>query len=351
MVDFQVHLVGGVPLASASDVFDTTCRILGTALPRIPDGEVGRPWMGWFSPIITENPFLEKTAEEFRPHPGGYATYRYRLKPGVRAEDVTFTKLRHAEIALESYRIFTDLKSKGRVRQEAKFLCTLAHPIPIIRRYFPDELQPKLEPAFEQALAAEVRKICEAIPHDELAIQWDCASAIFNTLQVGAPNRFGATRDEMYGEIAIRLARLGRAVPPDVDLLYHFCYGNSNGKHSVEPISTRDAVIMANQVQARLGAERPIQLIHLPVPIDRDDAVYFEPLADLKLAPGCGLALGLVHLRDGVEGTMRRIDMARRFLPTFAIATECGLSHVPRDRVLDALRLQAEIAGVDGSGR
>ena len=235
------------------------------------------------------------------------------------------------------------------MRPEAKFLCTLAHPIPIIRRYFPDDLQPLLEPAFEDALAAQVKQICDAIPHEELAIQWDCASAIFSTLQLGQPSRFGATRDAMYGELSTRLARLGRTVPRGVDLLYHFCYGNSNGKHSVEPASTRDAVIMAHQVQAGLGAERPIQLIHLPVPIDRDDAAYFEPLADLKLAPDCGLALGLVHLRDGVEGTRRRIAMAKRYLPSFAIATECGLSHVPKDRVLDVLRLQAEIAGVSAS--
>ena len=50
----QLHLVGGVPLTSAEDVFTTTSRLLGAHLPRIPDGEVGRPWMAWFAPIITE---------------------------------------------------------------------------------------------------------------------------------------------------------------------------------------------------------------------------------------------------------------------------------------------------------
>lgn len=346
MVQHPVHLVGGVPLSSARDVFEVTSRILGAALPRIPDGEVGRPWMGWFSPVITENPFLEKTDEEFRPHPGGYATFRYRLKPGVGAQQVMFTGLRHAQITLESYRTFRALKDQGLVHDEAKFLVTLAHPIPIIRRYFPEDLQPLLEPAFERALAGEVRKIVEAIPHEDLAIQWDCASAIFNTLQLGAPNRFGASRDAMFPEIAKRLARLGRTVPASVDLLYHFCYGNSNGKHSVEPASTRDAVDMANAVQALLGDERPIQLIHLPVPIDRDDEAYFVPLADLKLRPGSRMALGLVHLRDGVEGTQRRMAMARRFLSDFAIATECGLSHVPREQIVAVLELQAQLAGV-----
>jgi hypothetical protein len=346
MGQHRVHLVGGVPLSGAREVFETTSRILGSALPRIPDGEVGRPWMGWFSPVITDNPFLQKTEEEFRPHPGGYPTFRYRLKAGVAAEDVVFSGLRHAQITLDSYRVFRDLKDRGRVGPQAKFLCTLAHPVPIIRRYFPEDLQLQLEPAFERALVEEVAKIVAAIPPEDLAIQWDCAYAIFATLQLGQPNRFGPTREAMFPEIAERLARMGRAVPAGVDLLYHFCYGNSNGKHSVEPASTRDAVDMANAVQTRLGADRPIQLIHLPVPIDRDDDAYFAPLADLALLPQSTMALGLVHLSDGIDGARRRIAVARRYLPDFAIATECGLSHVPRDRIEEVLALQARVAGV-----
>jgi hypothetical protein len=345
MPEFQVHLVGGVPLQSAEDVFRTTSRILGAALPRIPDGEVGRGWMAWFAPIITENPLLEKTDEEFRPHPGGDPSFRYRLRQGVAAEEVKFTGLRHAEIAIESYGVFRRLKDAGVIRPEVRFQCTLAHPIPVIRRYFPEPLQDAIEPAFEEALLGEVRKIADAIPQGELAIQWDCASAVFATLERGEPSRFGRTREEMYGPLAERLARFGRAVPGDVELLYHFCYGNSNGRHSVEPSSTRDAVIMANRVAALLGPGRPLQLVHMPVPRSRDDEAYFAPLRNLEVPGETLIALGLVHLSDGIEGTQRRIAAARRFLDCFAIATECGLSHVPKDKVADTLRLQAKIAG------
>jgi hypothetical protein len=51
-------------------------------------------------------------------------------------------------------------------------------------------------------------------------------------------------------------------------------------------------------------------------------------------------------MKDGVAGAKRRIAAARKFLDTFAIGSECGLSHVPRDRVIDMLRLHAEIAGI-----
>lgn len=60
MARHSVHLVGGVPLTNAEAVFTTAGEILGPALPRIPDGEVGRKWMEWFNPIITENRFLEE---------------------------------------------------------------------------------------------------------------------------------------------------------------------------------------------------------------------------------------------------------------------------------------------------
>jgi hypothetical protein len=340
----QLHLVGGVPLASAEEVFVTASRLLGAHLPRIPDGEVGRPWMAWFAPIITGNPALAKTDEEFRPHPGGMPSFRYRLAPGVEPEDVRFTGLQHAAIAIESYRIFKRLKDAGRVHAAAKFQVTLAHPIPVIRRYFPETLQDALEPAFEAALLAEVAKIAAAIPHHELAIQWDCASAVFATLERGEASRFGPTREAMYGPLAERLARFGRAVPREIDLLYHFCYGNSNGKHSVEPSSTRDAVIMANRVAALLGPARPIQLIHLPVPIARDDDAYFAPLRQLAAGAETTIALGLIHLRDGIAGAERRMATARKYLDRFALGTECGLSHVGQDNLLPVLQLHAALA-------
>jgi hypothetical protein len=257
---------------------------------------------------------------------------------------VRFTGLRHAAIAIESYELFKRLKEAGRIRQEAKFQCTLAHPIPVIRRYFPDPLQDALEPAFEAALLGEVATIAAAIPHDQLAIQWDCASAVFATLERGEPSRFGRTREEMYAKLAERLARFGRAVPRGVDLLYHFCYGNSNGKHSVEPSSTRDPVIMVNRIAALLGPSRPIQLVHMPVPKGRDDDAYFAPLRDLAPAPETTIALGLIHLGDGMTGTQRRIEAAKKHLGRFALGTECGLSHVGKDNLRPILELHAEIA-------
>ncbi len=35
--------------------------------------------------------------------------------------------------------------------------------------------------------------------------------------------------------------------------------------------------------------------------------------------------LGLVHLEDGVEGTLRRMEAASKHIERFGIATECGI--------------------------
>src|SRR2546430_3323840 len=51
---------------------------------------------------------------------------------------------------------------------------------------------------------------------------------------------------------------------------------------------------------------------HLPVPRDRTDPAYYAPLAALRLRPETELYLGLVHATDGVEGSARRMEVARR---------------------------------------
>jgi hypothetical protein len=83
-----------------------------------------------------------------------------------------------------------------------------------------------------------------------------------------------------------------------------------------------------------LGREvpRPIHWLHMPVPIERDDEAYFQPLSQLSLHPETYLFLGLVHIRDGVEGARRRIATAQRVVERFGVATECGMGRRPAER-------------------
>ncbi len=123
---------------------------------------------------------------------------------------------------------------------------------------------------------------------------------------------------------------------------YHFCYGSFGGKHFVEPRDSRAMVDLANRLAA--GVKRSIEWIHMPVPAERDDDAYFEPLKDLDLRPETKLFLGLIHDTDGVEGTRRRIATADKFVADYGIATECGFGRRPAETVGPLLDIHAAVA-------
>jgi methionine synthase II (cobalamin-independent) len=139
------------------------------------------------------------------------------------------------------------------------------------------------------------------------------------------------------------LTDLADHVPADIELMFHFCYGDSNHKHVVEPTDMGDMVDMANRLSADI--KRTIQLIHMPVPRNRSDDAYFAPLARLQMKPETELCLGLVHYTDGTAGTRKRLAIAERHARRFSIATECGFGRRDPATIPDLLGIHAEVAG------
>jgi hypothetical protein len=87
----------------------------------------------------------------------------------------------------------------------------------------------------------------------------------------------------------------------------------------------------------------------MPVPIERRDDAFHRPFADLKLPPGTELYLGVIHAKDGVAGANGRIAAARRYLPAFGVATECGMARArSEETVRSLLQLHAEVCGGTG---
>ena len=80
-----------------------------------------------------------------------------------------------------------------------------------------------------------------------------------------------------------------------------------------------------------------MQFIHMPVPIERDDDAYFAPFAGLELDPETEVFLGLVHHADGVDGAWRRIRAAQAHVPTFGVATECGIGRAHTTEEIEQL--------------
>jgi len=102
--------------------------------------------------------------------------------------------------------------------------------------------------------------------------------------------------------------------------------------------------VLVRMATALHALGRPPDWIHLPVPASWTAPEAFAPLAAWPRSAWTRLYLGLVHLADGVEGGLRRIELARRFISGFGIATECGWGRRPPETVPALLELHAALA-------
>ena len=132
------------------------------------------------------------------------------------------------------------------------------------------------------------------------------------------------------------------SVPGSAEVGIHLCYGDPGHKHIVEPKDATVLAALANGIVEAAG--RAPDWFHMPVPKQRHDAAFFEPLKHLRLPPETRLFLGLVHGTDQEEGARRRIAAAREAVPSFGIATECGFGRRPPDTVLPLLELHRRVA-------
>src|SRR5690348_12512507 len=307
-----VHLVGSVPLASPEEVFRTLASGLGDRIRRVPDGETGprSDWIVWQYPVLSALPQFEVgppgTGNNYRALP------RLRLRAGERAEDIRLENLGYAEAAIASYRVFARLKRDGEIPAACRLQVCLPTPLAPISAFIAAEDQAALEPIYEARMLRELAEIADAIPHEQLAIQWD-TNVELGMLEGVVPVWFGDAR----AGILERLLRLSRHVPPAVQLGYHLCYGDSQRRYFRQPADAGKLAQIAGALAGSLG--RPLNWIHMPVPRDRDDEAYFEPLEDLRLPPETELYLGLVHLTDGEEGARRRIRAAERHVERFGV--------------------------------
>jgi hypothetical protein len=348
MTTRDIHVVGSVPFQDATEVFSTLGGAFGKHLPWIPDGETDfrARWSYWVDQFFGAHPDFVKTGQihAISEKPGDPGVAKYRLRDGVKPDNVRFDNLPLAKVAIASYRDFRRLKDTGKIPASVRMQFDLAPAHIMVWRWFVEDLHEVLEPLYDRALRDEIGKMVAVIPKEELAIQWDIASRVFARLEWGKPTRYGRTKDEMVDTFARNLIELGGFVPDGVDLLYHFCYGYTGRRHTVEPTDMTDMVVMANRVMA--GIARPVQLIHMPVPRGRADAAFYAPLQQLKLRPETRISLGLVHHSDGIEGTQQRSATAQKFLKDFLVSTECGWSQRPRESIPDLLRVHAAAAGL-----
>jgi hypothetical protein len=335
-----VHLVGSVPLADSDAVFRMAAGTLGPHLRRIPDGETGErsTWIAWQVKFLTEHPEFE--VEE--PPPGQYAPLpRCRLRAPERADRLAWPEgIGYASVAIESYRLFARLKRAGVIPGDVRFQVSLPTPVAPVAQFVSQRDQAAVEPAYERQMLEELGRICAGVPADELAIQWDVAFEMGMWEGIGGP--FEAWFAPVREGIVERLVRYASAVPRDVELGLHLCYGDFGHEHFVQPSDAGNLAEVSRRVSGQLT--RPIDWIHLPVPRDRSDSAYFAPLAALGLGPETTVYLGLIHATDGAAGARRRIAAASEVVPEFGLATECGFGRRPPESVRSLMELHVQVA-------
>lgn len=255
----NVHLVGSVPLDSAGQVFETCARALGSHLGALPDGEVGHRihWIVCQAVFVFNNhPDIELV---HRPAPrDGQEQWlpkdykdQWRFKLKSPTGSVRFDNLKYADWAIESYAAFKSLRERGIIPAHTRFQVCMPTPLAGFMSFFGSEDGVRIHQDYQAAMLREVEKMCRAIPHDELAIQWDVAVET-TAIEQGQQARIGG---DMYDRWVEEVSATGPAVPADVALGYHICYGDFNHRHSVEPKDLSVSVRMLNEAAAR--AKRP----------------------------------------------------------------------------------------------
>jgi hypothetical protein len=343
------HLVGSVSQPDAESVFRVVAETLGEGIARIPDGEVGERfyWIQFQKSRFDATWGLVRVGEPGPLLRGLFDNRPITIADGVDPASLRLPPLGYADAALASYATFARLRDEGVIPAGTRFQVSLPTPTGVVGSFFADDVKAAMEPVYERAILAELERIVDGIPHADLAIQWDTALEFGLLEQVeirGYRMRAWWSDDpaEILAGIVERAARYAAAVPDDVSLGWHLCYGDVEEHHFVQPADAQHLADVVTGIARTVT--RPVDWVHLPVPVERDDAAYFAPLADAEWPTGATVFLGLVHHEDGVEGALRRAEAARTAVETFGVATECGFGRGPAERTVPLLRLHAEVA-------
>jgi len=366
----HVHFVGSIPFTSAEEVYRNCCPVLSKHLARIPDGETGvrsqyvaALGKTLYAPhpdietVQRPDPLDPDNPEEWRGPDQDWLPLRsdasdmwkFRLRKGV--NKLHLDSLGYADAALASWQVFQRCREEGVIPEGVRFQVSLPSVIdgigPFMSRF--SDMRDFM-PAYEQAMAADIKRILQVIPADQLAIQWDNVSSVlehetqFTGQKADMPVKIPPYVKLLMGKPTGRFLKLLQTftanVPDAVEFGLHFCYGDIGHKHALEPVDLAPCVHMANEAVAHL--DRRIDWVHMPVPRSRTDDAFYQPLRDLTL--DTKLVLGLVHLNGGLAATRERMQVAARYREDFDIATECGWGRRDPATLPDLLQLHKSAA-------
>ncbi|HEY3919451.1 MAG TPA: hypothetical protein VGL83_16805 [Stellaceae bacterium] len=139
------------------------------------------------------------------------------------------------------------------------------------------------------------------------------------------------------------MKRLSRHIPESAALGFHFCFGTFGGWPAFAPKTLGPTVDLANASVEAAG--RRIDWVHIPV-LNTVEESFYAPLAGLD-AKGADIYLGAIHSMPTLQA---RLDVARKFLPTFGLAAYCGFGRTPLDQLPQLLEDHLSAVTIAGLG-
>ncbi|MGH3098373.1 MAG: hypothetical protein ACRDMV_20505 [Streptosporangiales bacterium] len=348
----SIHFNGGVNLADAETVMREIARRVPAGVRRVPDGETGdrQQWVFFQQQKFSETPGLEQAAPADLSEEGYKEMPLVRIAEGTSPDEIAWPDLGYATAYQESFQTFRRLQVDGVVPSDVRFQVEYPTPLASIGTWIVPEDQDRLEGPYERALFADLDRLLAALPHDEIAVQWDVAVE-FGILE----GRWSTTQE--LDAVVQRLARCADRVPHDVPVGMHLCYGDYMHRHFKEPESLELQVNVVNRVAAEAG--RPVDWFAFTVPQYQRDPTYFAPLRELRVPPTTQLNFALVpyHPAEQEAGTTdEQVRLVEEYLTAgrgeildWGICTECGMARAERDEIPALLDLHREILARHGT--
>jgi hypothetical protein len=341
-VNSELLLVGSLPADSAEAAFRAGAGHFADLVFALPDGETGprAAWVGYErEQLARPNPdvvVVEETASPTGIPRHAYETPVFAIREGV--ERLQWGTWPRIDDAIASYEVFRRLRDEGAIPAGLRFQVGLPFPASALNAFKADYARdyPIAARGFEDLVARELVRLCEAIPPDDLAIQWDNAYETQDIEGVLAWTTEGAW--ERFAGPASRLTRL---VPEEVLVGYHLCYGTFPEWPMYEARDMSVMVRMANHAVAEAG--RPVDWLHMAGPryLRSEDERFFAPLRDLDIGD-TRVFLGIVLPLDGIPGARRRHATAAKYLDDFGVAMYCGFGRQPGRDGEETMREHAE---------
>lgn len=322
----SVHLVGSVPFSCAEEVFVKSVQALPERLHSIPDGETGsRDYFVQWQSFVFPPQVLSPT------HRSGKSLDTTAFRCTI--DDIKHT--RYDEVAIESYQTFRKLKDQGVIPQGIRFQVSVPTAMNTTWAHVDYAYREQVHPLYLERLIQDVKHLQATIPAHDLAIQIDAAIEFayleYEKGRIQDPF-FKPYMSQVKEKALTGITELSLAVNQNVQLGFHLCYGDRKHQHFIQPEDAGLLVEMATAIAQRVSPHHPISWVHIPVPKDRSDTAYFEPLKNLDIGDA-KLFLGLIHAHDE-KGTDQKLKVAEAiYSRPYGIATECGMGRTPLEDV------------------